>query len=46
VASRVAADLARAALTEKGATALVSQVDRWVDNADKLRSADWKNMAS
>ena len=45
-ASRVAADLARAALTEKGATALVSQVDRWVDNADRLRSADWKNMAS
>ncbi|HWC23454.1 MAG TPA: adenylate/guanylate cyclase domain-containing protein [Flexivirga sp.] len=33
-----AADRARAALTEKGATALVSQVDRWVGNAEQLRS--------
>ncbi|MBB2892568.1 adenylate/guanylate cyclase domain-containing protein [Flexivirga oryzae] len=45
-ASQVAADLARAALTDKGAAALVPQVDLWVGNADKLRADDWKNMAS
>ncbi|MFC6708016.1 hypothetical protein [Flexivirga alba] len=37
-ASRAAADRARAALTAKGATALVPQVDTWVANADKLRA--------
>ena len=45
-ASHAAADRARAALTEKGATALVPQIDLWVGNADKLRSDSWKNMAS
>lgn len=38
-ASSAAADRARETLRVKGATALVSQVDTWVGNADKLRSS-------
>ncbi|WP_460601640.1 adenylate/guanylate cyclase domain-containing protein [Flexivirga lutea] len=37
-ASHAAAEQARAALTAKGITALVAQVDTWVGNAEKLRA--------
>lgn len=37
-AAAAAADMARGALTAKGATALVPQVDVWVSNADQLRA--------
>ncbi|WP_158607571.1 adenylate/guanylate cyclase domain-containing protein [Flexivirga caeni] len=45
-ARQEAAGQARAALTTKGATALVPQVERWVGNAERLRGGAWKNDAS